>query len=160
MHGLIYPLTLVTAVGCGLNAGVLFAFSGFVMNALARLPAAHGVAAMQAINVAAISFAFMLVLFGTALACILVAVLALTRSHQPYTPYLLAGSGLYLLGVIAVTLAFNVPRNTALAELEPASTDAAAAWTRYLAEWTAGNHVRTLAALAAAFNLTLVLHGG
>lgn len=130
------------------------------MKALAQLPTAQGVAAMQAINVAAISLAFMLALFGTALACVIVAALALTRSHHSHAPYLLAGSGLYLLGVIAVTIAFNVPRNTALAEIEPASTTAAAAWTRYLAEWTAANHVRAAAAaLAAAINLTLALHG-
>ncbi len=159
MHGLLYLLTLITAVGCGVNAGVLFAFSGFVMKALARLPPAQAVAAMQAINVAAISFAFMSALFGTALACLMVAGLALTNLNEGYALYLLAGSGLYLLGVIGVTIAFNVPRNTALAKVEPASGDAPAAWTRYLAEWTAGNHVRVGAALAAAVNLTLALHG-
>ena len=52
-------LTLFAALGCGLVAGVFFAFSPFVMKALARLPAEQGVAAMQAINVAAITFAFM-----------------------------------------------------------------------------------------------------
>lgn len=159
MHGLLYPVTLLTAVGCGLNAGVFFAFSSFLMKALARLPPAYGVAAMQAINVAAISFAFMLALFGTALACVVVAGLALTRSDDSHVPYLLAGSGLYLLGVIGVTIAFNVPRNTALATVEPASPDAATVWTRYLAEWTAGNHLRAVAALAAAVSLTLALHG-
>jgi uncharacterized membrane protein len=158
VHGLLYPLTLIAAVGCGLNAGVFFAFSGFVMKALARLPPAQGVAAMQAINVTAINFVFMLALFGTALACAIVAVLALTRSHASYAPYLLAGSGLYLLGVIGVTIAFNVPRNTALAKVQPVSPGAPTAWTRYLAEWTAGNHVRAAAAFAAAVNLTLALH--
>ena len=39
---LLFALTLVSALGCGLVAGVLFAFSSFVMNALARLPAAQG----------------------------------------------------------------------------------------------------------------------
>jgi uncharacterized membrane protein len=38
-------------LGSGLIAGVFFAFSTFVMKALARLPAAHGIAAMQSINV-------------------------------------------------------------------------------------------------------------
>jgi hypothetical protein len=57
MPGLLYPLTLIAAVGCGLVAGVFFAFSSFVMNALARLQPAQGVAAMQAINLAAINLA-------------------------------------------------------------------------------------------------------
>jgi uncharacterized membrane protein len=34
---LLVALTLVSALGCGLVAGVFFAFSAFVMNALARL---------------------------------------------------------------------------------------------------------------------------
>lgn len=47
---LIRVLTLVSALGCGLMAGFFFAFSACVMNALARLPASGGIAAMQAIN--------------------------------------------------------------------------------------------------------------
>ena len=46
MPGLLYPLTLIAAIGCGLVAGVFFAFSSFVMKALARLQPAQGVAAM------------------------------------------------------------------------------------------------------------------
>jgi uncharacterized membrane protein len=160
MDGLLYPLTLVTALGCAVVAGVFFAFSGFVMKALARLPPAQGVAAMQAINVGAISFAFMLALFGTGLACVAVAGWALTVSGAPYAPHLLAGSGLYLAGVIAVTIAFNVPRNDALARIEPASAGAPDAWTRYVAEWTVGNHVRAATALAAAAIFTVALGVG
>lgn len=159
MHGLLYPLTVVTALGCGLIAGVLFAFSSFVMKALAQLPPKQGIAAMQAINAAAISPAFMLALFGTAIACVAVTGLALAHPHESYVPYLLTGSGLYLAGVIVVTMAFNVPRNNTLAGVQPTSANAASTWTRYLAQWTAGNHVRTAAALAAAVNLTLALHG-
>ena len=39
-----------SALGCGLIAGVFFAFSAFVMKALALLPPAQGIAAMQSIN--------------------------------------------------------------------------------------------------------------
>ena len=55
MDDLLVALTLVTALGCGLSAGALFAFSSFVMRALARLPAAQGIAAMQSINVVAVT---------------------------------------------------------------------------------------------------------
>jgi uncharacterized membrane protein len=158
MPGLLYPLTLIAAIGCGLVAGVIFAFSSFVMNALARLQPAQGVAAMQAINLAAINLAFMLALFGTALACIAIAGVALAHLHARYAPYVLAGSGLYLTGAIAVTIAFNVPRNEALTRVEPTSADAPGYWARYLAQWTAANHVRTLAALAATVTLTIALH--
>jgi uncharacterized membrane protein len=50
IDGLLYTLTLITALGCGLAAGVFYAFSTFVMKALARLPAAQGFAAMQSIS--------------------------------------------------------------------------------------------------------------
>jgi uncharacterized membrane protein len=46
MDGILVALTFVTALGCGLSTGALFAFSSFVMRALARLPAPQGIAAM------------------------------------------------------------------------------------------------------------------
>jgi hypothetical protein len=61
------------------------------MNGLARLPAAQGVAAMQAIDAAAISVPFVSALFGTAAAC-----LALAAWPRPGAPYLLAGGAQYL----------------------------------------------------------------
>jgi len=42
-------LTLVAALGCGLVAGIFFVFPTFIMKALARIPAAQGIAAMQSI---------------------------------------------------------------------------------------------------------------
>lgn len=63
--------------------------------------------------------------------------------------WLLAGAFLYLVGTFGVTMAFNVPRNDALAGLDPGDAEAATAWTRYVREWTVWNHVRTVAALAA-----------
>ncbi len=74
---LLFTLTLITALGCGLVAGILFAFSTSVMQALARLPAAQGIAAMQSINVVVINPWFMGAFLGTAAACVLVVVMSL-----------------------------------------------------------------------------------
>ena len=52
-------------------------------------------------------------------------------------PYLLAGSLLYLVGTILVTIVFNVPLNNRLASVTPDSTEGAGLWTRYLSTWTA-----------------------
>ena len=49
-----------------------------------------------------------------------------------------------------VTMVFNVPRNDALAATEPTSVEGASLWSNYITTWTAWNHVRTVAALAAA----------
>jgi uncharacterized membrane protein len=98
IESFLFALTLVSALGCGLMAGVFFAFSAFVRHALARLPAAQGIAAMQSINVAAINPMFMVAFLGTAVACTLWAVSSLLRWHQPDASYLLTGSLLYLAG--------------------------------------------------------------
>jgi len=50
MSGLANAVTVTTAVAAALVGGILFAFSTFVMRALARQPPAAGIAAMQAVN--------------------------------------------------------------------------------------------------------------
>jgi uncharacterized membrane protein len=130
------------------------------MKALARLQPAQGVVAMQAINVAVVTPAFMAALFGTAVACGVLAVWALFAWDERFAPYLLVGSLLYLVGTILPTIAYHVPRNDALARVEPHSADAESHWARYLSGWTAWNHVRAAAAMAAAATLTIALHIG
>jgi uncharacterized membrane protein len=48
-----------SAIGCGLLAGVYFAFSTFIMTALGRIGQAQGIAAMNAINVEIVQSLFM-----------------------------------------------------------------------------------------------------
>lgn len=157
MDGLLLVLTLLAALGCGMMAGVFFAFSAFVMKALGRLPAEQGVVSMQAINVAAVTPAFMVALFGTALACGALVVSALLAWEERFAPYLLVGSVLYLVGTTLLTVAYHVPRNEALAKVHLHSPGAERHWRRYLSSWTAANHLRAAAALAAAAMLTIAL---
>jgi uncharacterized membrane protein len=156
----LFSLTFTAAIGCGLIAGVFFAFSTFVMPALARLQPTQGIAAMQSINITAINPLFMLALFGTAVICLLLGGFALLKWHQPSSVYLLVGSLLYLIGTILVTMVFNVPLNNALAIAKPDSPEGAELWTKYLTNWTFWNHVRTIAAFAAATLLTISLGKG
>jgi uncharacterized membrane protein len=149
MPDVLLVLTLVTALGAGVAAGVFFAFSNFVMKALGRVPSAEGIRAMQEINVTVINPGFMTALFGTGATCVAVIVTALADWEDSYGPYLLVSGVVYLVGCIAVTMVFNVPRNDTLAKLQPASADATGVWKRYLSEWTAWNTVRTIASLAA-----------
>ena len=157
MTGLLAWVTLGTALGCGLSAGVFFAFSAFVMPALGRLPSGQGIAAMQSINKLAVTPAFMTALFGSALACAgLIAWSVVAWGERP-APWLLAGGVLYLLGAIAVTIAANVPLNDALAATRPDGAGAADRWSGYLRRWTAWNHLRAAAALAATGLLIVAL---
>ncbi len=150
MNWILYAATLATALGCGLVAGVFFAFSSFVMAALKRLEPDQGVAAMQSINILAVTPVFMTALFGTGAACLGLAAWAVISSDGRTTALVLAGGALYLVGTIGVTMACNVPLNDGLAKLHPRDAEAAGFWDRFLTRWTAWNHVRTIAALAAA----------
>ena len=157
MEGPLFVLTLLTALGCGLVAGALFAFSGFVMKALGRLPAAQGIAAMQSINVVAVTPAFMTALFGTAAACLALVVWVLLSPDGNSPGLVIAGAVAYLAGVVGVTGTRNVPMNNRLAAIGAEDAGAAALWDEYLRRWTAWNHVRVATSLAAAAALTVAL---
>lgn len=155
---LLFALTLVAALGCGLVAGFFFAFSTTVMGALGQRPAAEGIAAMQAINVVVLRSWFITAFLGTAAVCVVGLIASLLRWQEPGAAWLFAGSVLYLAGSLWVTIAFNVPRNEALKSFAPADPAGQKYWADYLVTWTAWNHVRTWASLgaSAAFIIALV----
>jgi uncharacterized membrane protein len=153
-----FPVTLCTVLGCSLMAGLFFAFSVCVMKALAQLPPDKGITAMQSINVAILNPVFFTVFFGTAAACAFTLVSSFLHWHAPGARYLFTGSVFYLVGVLLVTVLFNVPMNETLASANPASHDSARLWATYLTNWTAWNHVRTIAALVATALFTLALY--
>lgn len=150
-------VTLLAALGAGLIAGAFFAFSSFVMRALAKLPPAQGIAAMQSINIVVINWIFLGTLFGTGALCLALGAMALTDMAANGATWRLVGATLYLIGCIGVTAFANVPRNNRLAPIEPADPGSADIWARYVAEWTWWNHVRTVAALAASACFILAL---
>jgi len=157
IENLFFTLTLLSALGCGLMAGVFFIFSNTVMSALARLQPPQGIAAMQSINRTILNPLFFVAFLGTAATSILLAISLLWRWQQPGAVYLLAGCLLYLVGAILVTIVCNVPMNEALETVEPESVEAANLWTRYLTNWTAWNHVRTVASFLGAVSFILAL---
>ena len=138
-----------SAVGCGLMAGVYFAFSTFVMTSLGRVAPQAGAAAMNAINVDIVRSPFMPLFLGTTLMALALVVIALFNRDQPGAMAAVAGGVLYVFGMFAVTMAVNVPLNDALAAADPASAHGVALWTRYVHDWTMWNHVRTVASAAA-----------
>ena len=154
---LYFLLTLTSALGCGLMAGVFFAFSTFVMRALANLAAPQGIAAMQSINVVVLNPLFLGVFLGTVALCIGAVVTSLFTGFKPVVYWPIAGTVLYFLGTVVVTMVCNVPRNDALVLIDPAGPEAANFWREYVASWTWWNHVRAAAAFAAAASLTIGL---
>lgn len=152
-----FAFILCAALGAGLTAGVFFAFSTFVMPALARLPPHEGIAAMQSINIVVLNRWFLGVFVGTGCLSIVLAVAALVRWSSPGSAFLFVGAVLYCAGTIAVTRAGNIPLNDALAAVSAEGVEGAALWARYLQEWMTWNHVRCLAALAASASFILAL---
>lgn len=139
-------LQAVAGVGCGLVAGLLFAFSAGIMTALGRLPAERGAAAMQAINVAVLNPLFLGVFLGSAAVCAAL-VVATAVTGAPAGPAI--GAGMFLVGTLGVTVAVNVPMNGALATVDAGTAAGSAVWARYRVRWTRWNHVRTVAAVGA-----------
>ncbi len=148
---------LVSALGCGLMAGFFFAFSVLVMKALGAIQPAHGISAMQSINVAVINPGFLTPFFGMAVMSVLLSIAAVLRWHEPGAAYVVAGGVFYFLGTFLVTMLFNVPRNNALAAVAATSTEGAALWADYLIAWTKWNHIRTISALVGAAAFTIAL---
>jgi uncharacterized membrane protein len=149
MSGILTVATFLAALGSGLMAGLVFVFSAFMMTALARLGAPQGIAAMQSVNVTILNPVFLTIFLGTAVLSLLAGAFAIVGWSAEGSGWLLAGSLLYLVGIIAVTMVFNVPLNDALAAVDPASGEGAAMWARYLDVWVKWNHVRSVAGLGA-----------
>ena len=145
-------LVLLTAWGCAITGGIFYAFSSFVMAALARIPVNEGISAMQAINVTVINGSFFGVFFGTAFLCLAIMVLAV-MGYGSLSNWAMGGAALYLLGTIGVTMVLNVPLNNQLAPLDAMAGMSAEFWTTFVRDWTFWNHIRTAAALAAALLL-------
>ncbi len=144
-------LLLVTpATGAGLVGGIFFAFSNFVMRALAQLPAPDGARAMQSINVTVLNPLFFAVFFGTGIFALIAALAVPGAWSAPGTLLCRIAAALYLLGTLGVTMLFNVPLNERLARIELADARLSETWTHYVDAWTWWNHVRTIAALLAA----------
>jgi uncharacterized membrane protein len=154
-------IVLIAVLLCGLNAGVFFAFSAFVMPALARRPVPEAIAAMQAINVVVLRSLFTPVFIGAAVICALVLGLAgweLIAGKRSGAVWLgAAGAAVHVIGSFGVTAACNVPRNQRLARVRAGDPGADAVWQEYLVAWTRWNHVRTAASLVGAGLLAAAL---
>ena len=154
-------LTTVTVVfaliGSALIGGIFFAFSSFIMKALARLPSSEGIAAMQSINVVVLNPVFLGVFMGTAVISLLVSILAIRGWEMPAAPYYLVGALFYFVGTFLVTGMGNVPLNNQLAAVtvnDPAASDF---WQHYLDRWTRLNTIRTVSSTVAAVMILIGL---
>jgi len=150
-------LLLVSATtGAGLVGGIFFAFSNFVMPALAQQPGVGGARTIQSINVTVLNPLFLVVFFGTGLVALAVAIATPNAWSAPGALLAWIGTALYLVGTLGVTMVFNVPLNDRLASAATESS-LSQTWGHFLHAWTWWNHVRTIAALLAAALFALAI---
>jgi uncharacterized membrane protein len=159
MNGLTKALTIAALVGSGLMAGLFFAFGTAVMSSLAKLPAGQGAHAMNIINSRIQNPLFLLIFLGTALVCLVLAVMSFI-GDAPGRWWRLAGAVLYLAGVMVVSFAINIPLNDSLAAVDPNTAAGAAKWQKYLEGWNPSNNLRAVASTIAVAFLALGLTGG
>jgi len=157
MDKLLLGFTYFSAIGAGLIAGIFFAFSNFVMTALERLPKTQGIAAMQQINVTVLNPLFGFLFGGTAITCVVLAIVSLIKLSAPSAIFTLAGCLLYLIGSFLVTIMCNVPLNDVLATVDPSAQAGSNVWSLYLDRWVVWNHVRTIASLASLISFILAI---
>jgi uncharacterized membrane protein len=136
----------IAVTGAGLITGLLFAFSNFIMRALADLPSDKGMFAMQRINEKIINPLFIVLFLGTPILCLVIVVNALQAVNEPGSVPLLIGAIAYLLGPFGITMLFNVPLNNVLASTD--ISDAEKAWAMYQVRWQWWNHMRTYIGIA------------
>lgn len=148
---------VLALIGSALIGGVFFAFSNFIMKALARLPSSEGIAAMQSINVMVLNKSFLGTFIGTAVIALLVAGLSIKGWGTASAPYFLVGALMYFIGTFLVTGLGNVPLNNKLAAFAAADPASVTVWQHYLDRWTMLNTLRTVAATATVLSFAVGL---
>ena len=143
----------IAITGAGVVTGLLFAFSNFVMQALAKLPNEHGMHAMREINEKIINPIFVLFFLLTPLLCVVLGINAIINPEAGAAVFSVCGSVLYLAGPFGITMLFNVPLNNRLAKA--AVEEADTLWPDYQVRWQRWNHIRTCLGIVSIFLLVL-----
>lgn len=141
----------ISLVSCALVAGVFLTFSDFVMKSLNGARASAGIEVMQGINRDVFKTVFMVLLIGMWPVSAGLGAYAHLYTIENGGPAVIAAAIIYSLGVMGVTLVFNVPMNNRLAEKSSDSPEGETYWSGiYYPRWTFWNWVRALASGAVA----------
>jgi uncharacterized membrane protein len=149
---------VATATTTALMAGLFFAWSFSVTTGLAKLSNIEYIRAFQAMNRAIQNPLFFICFMGTA---ILLPFSTFLYYQQPPSLrfwFLLTASALYLIGVMGVTMAGNVPLNESLdAFNSQAATVQEVAFQRQQFEgtWNKLNNIRTVASILSIISVVI-----
>ncbi|MEL6359478.1 MAG: anthrone oxygenase family protein [Pseudomonadota bacterium] len=137
------------AILSAVTGGVFQAFSDFVMRGLLAAAPKSGIDAMQMINRTVMRSTFLAILLGLGPASIIFAMYSAAHAASDVRFWIFLATGIYLIGVLGVTMGFNVPMNNRLATLDASAFEAIGYWREYGRNWTRWNHVRTIGCVAA-----------
>ncbi len=144
-------LSEFSLISAALIAGVFLTFSDFVMRSLDGAKTSAGIEVMQAINREVFRTIFMVLLIGMWPVSAGLGVYAFLQPAQSGGAAIMAAAIIYSVGVMGITLVFNVPMNNRLAARDSDSPEAEAYWSdTYFPHWTFWNWVRAVASAAAA----------
>ena len=149
-HSWIVYACLGIGLSSAIVAGVFLAFSDFIMRALISANPIGAIESMQEINVTVLRSVFLTTFFALVPATIGLSIVSVLKTGGGVTSLVVAGTAIYLLTVILVTIVGNVPMNNKLANMQPNSPDTISYWRRYGLGWTRLNHIRTTGAFATA----------
>lgn len=154
------PMLFITIVATGLTAGIFLTWSCSVIPGLGRLSDLQYLSTMQSINRAIQNPVFFSCFFGAAILLPVGVFRSYTGDWTARFIWLLSATGVYLLGVLAVTIFGNVPLNEALdvVQLDSATPENLAQQrARFEGTWNRLNHVRAIAGIAAFVLLLLAV---
>jgi len=151
-------IIVMAITGAGVVTGLLFAFSNFVMRALATLPDDKGMLVMQRVNETILNPVFLVLFLGTPVLCVMIVFKSVMQPGSSGSLFLLTGALAYLIGPFGVTVLFNVPLNNKLAKA--GLSVAGEVWPVYQKQWQRWNHVRTCIGVVSIILLAIGLGTG
>lgn len=145
-------ILILATLSTGVMAGIFFTWSNAITTGIGRLTDIEYLRSFQAMNRTILNPAFFLAIFGPAVLLPLSSFFQLKLQPQNLFWMLLAASLLYLIGVIVITFAGNVPMNTILdktALQDISLEDANTLRNSFENKWNFLNWIRTYCALGA-----------
>lgn len=135
-------MILMLILMTGLMAGIYFAFSVFVMQALTKLPNLQGARAMNSINDVIVKTLFLPLFFSSTLAHLVLIGWAIWFENGIHSLWFWGGF-IYVTGMFGVTVFGNVPLNNRLKSSADNAELLVATWQTYTKNWSSLNHIRT-----------------
>ena len=145
-------LLLVSIVSTGMMAGLFFGWMVSVIPGLRVVDDGAYVATMQSINVKIVNPAFVIPFVVTPVLLAIAGLLEYRAGRQQRAGQLWASALTYVVGVLAVTAAGNIPLNNALDAFDPGSASPSQILnerTSYEGPWNKWHLARTIAASVA-----------